>query len=326
MQDAIRLCSGAELPSVGFGLWKVDRATAGETTKQAIGVGYRHLDCACDYGNEAEVGRGIAAAVAEGLCKRDDLWVTSKLWNTYHAPEHVRLACERSLQDLGLQQLDLYLIHFPIAQKFVPFDVRYPPGWHFDPAAPKPHMEFARVPVSETWKAMEQLVDDGLVKHIGICNFGTSLLRDLLSYARIRPAVLQIESHPYLTQDKLLRLCRDEQIAVTAFSPLGPASYYSLGMASPADSLLDNPVIQCIAMERSRTPAQVLLRWGIQRGTAVIPKSSGIEHMRENLDVFDFELTEADMQTISGFNQNRRFNDPGVFCESAFGTFCPIYE
>ena len=148
----------------------------------------------------------------------------------------------------------------------------------------------------------------------------------LLSYARIRPAVLQVESHPFLTQERLLRFCQQEGIAFTAFSPLGPASYYSLGMANPSDSLLDNPVIQCIGIEKGKSAAQVLIRWGIQRGTSVIPKTTDIERMKENLNVFDFELSETDMQTISGFNQNRRFNDPGVFCEAAFGTFCPIYE
>jgi D-xylose reductase len=326
MTVSLTLTTGAQLPSVGFGFWKVERSAAAEVAYQAIAAGYRHLDCACDYGNEAEVGQGIRQALGEGLCRREDLWITSKLWNTYHSQEHVRLACERSLNDLGLNYLDLYLIHFPIAQKFVPFDVRYPPGWVTDPAAEKPHMEEVKVPISETWRAMEQLVDEGLVKQIGICNFGTSLIRDLLSYARIRPAVLQVESHPFLTQEKLLRYCTQEGIAFTAFSPLGPASYYGLGMASPSDSLLDNRIIQCIGLERGRSAAQVLIRWGIQRGTSVIPKTSIVERMKENLNVFDFELSESDMQAISHFNQHRRFNDPGVFCETAFGTFCPIYE
>ncbi len=326
MSTSLTLTTGAQLPSVGFGFWKVDRQATAEVARQAVEAGYRHLDCACDYGNEADVGQGIRQAIADKCCTRDDLWVTSKLWNTFHSSEHVRPACEKSLSDLGLKQLDLYLIHFPIAQKFVPIDVRYPPGWFFDPGTERPRMEEVHISISETWRAMERLVDDGLVKHIGICNFGTSLLRDLLSYARIRPAVLQVESHPFLTQEKLLRYCQQEGIAFTAFSPLGPASYYSLGMANPSDSLLDNPIIQCIGLERRKSAAQVLIRWGIQRGTSVIPKTTDAERMRENLSVFDFNLSDSDMQTISGFNQNRRFNDPGVFCEAAFGTFCPIYE
>ncbi len=318
--------TGAELPSVGFGFWKVEKAIAAAVAQQAIAAGYRHLDCACDYGNEVEVGHGIAQAIDAGLCQRDDLWVTSKLWNTYHSAEHVRMACEKSLKDLGLKQLDLYLIHFPIAQKYVPIDVRYPPGWFFDPAATEPRMEEVRVPISETWAAMEKLVDDGLVKHIGICNFGTSLLRDLLSYARIRPSVLQVESHPFLVQAKLLRYCQQESIAFTAFSPLGAASYYSLGMASASESLLDHRIVQCIALEKHRSAAQVLLRWGVQRGTSVIPKTSEVARMKENLQLFDFELTADEMQSISDLDRHRRFNDPGVFCESAFNTFCPIYE
>lgn len=318
--------NGALLPSVGFGFWKVEKASAAEVAQQAIAAGYRHLDCACDYGNEMEVGHGIAQAMEAGLCRRDDLWVTSKLWNTYHAAEHVSMACEKSLQDLGLKQLDLYLMHFPIAQRYVSLDVRYPPGWFFDPAAAKPCMEEVRVPLSETWAAMEKLVEDGLVKHIGVCNFGTSLLRDLLSYARIRPSVLQVESHPFLVQAKLLRYCQQENIAFTAFSPLGAASYYSLGMASASESLLDHRIVQCIALEKHRSAAQVLLRWGVQRGTSVIPKTSDVARMKENLQVFDFELSADEMQSISDLDRDRRFNDPGVFCESAFNTFCPIYE
>jgi len=320
------LSTGAALPAVGFGFWKVERSDAAKVAQKAINVGYRHLDCACDYGNEVEVGHGIAQAIDTGLCRRDDLWITSKLWNTFHSAEHVRMACEKSLEDLGLKQLDLYLIHFPIAQKYVPFDMRYPPGWFFDPAAPEVRMEETRVPISETWAAMEKLVDDGLVKHIGICNFGTSLLRDLLSYARIRPAVLQVESHPFLVQEKLLRYCQQEKIAFTAFSPLGAASYYSLGMAAPHESLLDHSVVQCIALEKHRSAAQVLLRWGVQRGTSVIPKTSRVARMKENLQLFDFELSPDEMQSISGLDRHRRFNDPGVFCETAFHTFCPIYE
>lgn len=326
MSTMLSLDSGAVLPAVGFGFWKVDRPVAADVCRTAISLGYRHLDCACDYGNEAEVGQGISAAIAQGLCTRDQLWVTSKLWNTYHSAEHVRPACERSLRDLGLDYLDLYLIHFPIAQRFVPFEERYPPGWFFDPAAPSPAMQEVRVPIAETWSAMEQLVDAGLVRHIGICNFGTGLLRDLLTTARIHPSVLQIESHPFLTQEKLLRYCTQEQIAVTAFSPLGPASYYSLGMAIPSDSLLDNPVIQCIALQYNKSAAQILLRWGVQRGTSVIPKTVTPERMSENLNIFDFSLSPEDMQAISSLDQGRRFNDPGVFCESAFNTFCPIYE
>src|SRR5688500_15785486 len=138
MPDSLTIRTGDQMPLVGLGMWKVPKPAAAELVEQAIRTGYRHLDCACDYGNEAEAGAGIRAALSSSLCTRDELWVTSKLWNTYHAPEHVRPAVERSLNDLRLDYLDLYLVHFPIALRFVPFDVRYPPEWFFDPAAPAP--------------------------------------------------------------------------------------------------------------------------------------------------------------------------------------------
>lgn len=309
-----------------MGLWKVARGDAPAVVREAIRAGYRHFDSACDYGNEAEVGAGLAQAMGAGACTRDDLWITSKLWNTYHRAEHVRPAAERSLRDLGLDHLDLYLIHFPIALEFVPFDVRYPPEWVADPDADPPRMAPVPVPIRETWGAMEELVRQGLVRHIGVCNFGVSLLRDLLASAQIRPAVLQVEMHPYLAQEKLLRFAREEGLAVTAFSPLAAQSYFELDMARQGESILEDPAIVAIARAHARTPAQVVLRWGVQRGTAVIPKSRSPRHMRENLALSDFALTEADMAAISGLDRHRRFNDPGVFCEAAFGTFFPIYE
>jgi D-xylose reductase len=325
-ERGLKLNTGRTLPLVGLGTWKIGRPQTADVVLEAVRRGYRHLDCACDYGNEVEVGVGIQHAVRAGLCRREELWVTSKLWNTYHRREHVRPAVERSLRDLGLDHLDLYLIHFPIATKFVPFDDRYPPEWFFDPKAAEPRMELDRVPLGETWEAMEELVNAGLARDIGVCNFGCSLLRDLLSYARIRPAVLQVELHPFLTQEKLLRFCREQEIAVTAFSPLGALSYFTLGMARPEESVLETEVVRELARRYGRTPAQIVLRWGIQRGSAVVPKTTRPERLGENLAIFDFALTEAEMKTISGLNRDRRFNDPGDFCERAFNTFCPIYE
>ncbi len=292
----------------------------------AILAGYRHLDAACDYGNEKEAGEGIARAINDGLCTREELWITSKLWNTYHASKHVKPAIERSLSDLGVDYLDLYLIHFPITLKYVPMEQRYPPGWFYDPASDAPQMETDRVPISETWAAMEQLHADGLAKHIGISNFGCSLIRDLLSYANVRPSVLQVESHPYLTQEKLLRYCREEQIAYTAFSPLSAPSYVPLGMATAGESVLEKSSVQEIAKAHGKTPAQVVLRWGVQRGTAVIPKTSNPVRLAENINLFDFELTAEEMAQIASLDMGKRFNDPGAFCEPAFGCFYPIYE
>mmetsp|Transcript_36827 Transcript_36827/g.95372 ORF Transcript_36827/g.95372 Transcript_36827/m.95372 type:complete len:675 (-) Transcript_36827:23-2047(-) len=335
----VRLPNGRRMPMVGFGTWKLPKEETAQLVYDAIRVGYRHIDCACDYGNEKEVGQGIKKAIEEGLVTRKDLWVTSKLWNTYHRKEHVLPACQRTLNDLQLDYLDLYLIHFPIALKYVPFDTRYPPEWIHDPAAAQPQMEEDNVPVIETWTAMEELVtsggkgeEKGMCRAIGVSNFSVSLLRDLLNSCTIKPAVNQVELHPYLTQEKLLRYCKKSGVAVTGFSPLGAGSYVELGMAGNDDSALRNPVVTAMAARHNVTPAQVLLRWGAQRGTALIPKTSKVERMAENLGVFGSvegsnpALSTEEMDEISALNQNRRFNDPGVFCEKAFSTFFPIYE
>jgi D-xylose reductase len=311
---------------IGLGLWKIPNDQTADTVYKAIEIGYRHLDSACDYGNEIEVGAGIARAVGDGICTREELVVVSKLWNTYHSKEHVKNALEKTLNDLGLDYIDSYLIHFPIAQPFVPFETRYPPQWIFDPDAADPKMELASVPLFETWHAMEALVDEGLVKTIGVCNYTTGLLNDLMSYARIKPSDLQIESHPYLTQEPLIRLAKSYGVEVTAFSPLGALSYLELGMAESVDAASSLPLVSSMANKYSKTAAQILLRWGVQRGCHLIVKSSKVERLKQNIDIYDFTLSDQEMADISALNKNRRFNDPGFFCEAAFNRFYPIYD
>lgn len=316
----------SEMPAVGLGIWKIDRDDAAQSVYDAIEVGYRHIDSAADYGNEREAGQGIARAIADGLCTREELWITSKLWNTFHRPEHVREGLQKSLDDLGVDYLDLYLVHFPISMKYVPLDKHYPPEWFFDPSAPDAKMEIDPVPLSDTWKGMEAAARDGLVREIGVCNYSSALLHDLMAYSTIKPAMLQIESHPFLTQERLIRLAREYGMAVTAFSPLGALSYVSLDMASEDDTVLTAAPVVAAADRTGKSPAQVVLRWGAQRGTAIIPKTTKRARLQENIDLFDFELTGDEMNAISGLNQNRRFNDPGDFCEAAFNTFYPIYD
>ncbi len=315
-----------KIPDIGFGLWKIAPEDCADVVYEAIRAGYRHFDSAADYANEKQVGEGLSRAFKDGLCTREDLWITSKLWNTYHAPEHVELAFNRTLSDLGLEYLDLYLIHFPISLAYVPIEKRYPPEWVFDPDAAIPTMQPARVPLYETWAAMEKLVNSERTRKIGICNYNCALLHDLMAYAKIPPYVLQIEAHPFLTQTKLLAIANQYDVKVTAFSPLGALSYIPIKMANERQSVLNQSVVIDAANKHQKSPAQIVLRWGVQRGTAIIPKTVNPERMRENLDLYDFELSRTQMEAISALNQDQRFNDPGVFCELAFNTLFPIYD
>lgn len=274
-------------------------------------MGYKLLDCACDYGNEIEVGKGIANAIAGGM-KRSDIFVTSKLWNTYHEAKYVRAACEKTLADLGLEYLDLYLIHFPIAMKYVPMDELYPPGWVDSKTG---QYTLSNATLQETWGAMEELVRAGLVRNIGVANMNCSLLGQLLRYQTIRPAVLQVERHPQLVQPRLSEYCNRENIRMTSYSSFGGQSYVELGMQYEAGCipLLEHPVVATIAQAHGKTIAQVLLKWNVQSNIAIIPKSSQPGRLAENADMFSWDLTSEEMATLNKLDEKRRFNDPGTF-------------
>mmetsp|Transcript_1061 Transcript_1061/g.1757 ORF Transcript_1061/g.1757 Transcript_1061/m.1757 type:complete len:320 (-) Transcript_1061:263-1222(-) len=317
-----------DIPKLGLGTWKISKEVVTSVVYKAIkDLGVRHIDAACDYGNEVEVGRGIKQAIDDGIVKREELWITSKLWNTYHKAEHVELACRKSMEDLQLDYLDLYLIHFPIAMKYVPIETRYPPEWIYDPAAPDPKIVLEpNAPMHLTWAAMEGLVSSGLTKRIGVCNFNVQLLMDLFSYATVPPYTNQVELHPYLTQQALVDYCQSKGLKMTAFSPLGSPSYVELNMDQGlGKGLLDHPDILAVASAHNKTSAQVLLRWNVQRDICVIPKASQMAHLAENCAIFDFELTSEEMERISALNKNARFNDPGEFCKGMGGAI-PIYS
>jgi len=306
MESVILQHSGQKMPLVGFGLWKVTKTSCADTVYEAIKTGYRLLDSAGDYGNEKEAGEGAKRAIKDGIVKREDLFITSKLWNTFHASEHVKPIVKKQLEDWGLDYFDLYLIHFPIALQYVDPSDRYPPEWYGDDG--KVHLENS--PIRETWEAMEELVDEGLVKNIGISNFNGSLVLDVLRYARISPQVLQVELHPYLTQDALVQLVKCHGIALTAYSSFGPQSYVQLNMGKSAQSLLQLDIIQNIGQKHGKTPAQVLLRWATQRGIAVIPKTNSNARLKENFTCNLFDLTNDEIAQISTLNRNLRLNDP----------------
>lgn len=314
----IKLNSGFDMPLVGFGLWKVNNDTCADQVYNAIKTGYRLFDGACDYGNEKECGEGVARAIKEGIVKREELFIVSKLWNSFHDGDRVEPICRKQLADWGLEYFDLFLIHFPIALKYVDPKVRYPPGW----TSEDDKLEFSNASIQETWTAMESLVDQKLTRSIGISNFSAQLIMDLLRYARIRPATLQIEHHPYLTQPYLVDYAQKEGIAVTAYSSFGPSSFLELNMKQASDTplLLDHNTIKTIAEKHGKTPAQVLLRWASQRNVAVIPKSNNPTRLAQNLDVTGWDLEESEIQAISALDKGLRFNNP-----LAYGFYSPIF-
>ncbi|KAJ6018891.1 hypothetical protein N7522_000958 [Penicillium canescens] len=309
---------GQTVPLVGFGLWRIDNDSCADAVYNAIKAGYRLFDGACDYGNEAGAGEGITRAIKDGLVKREDLFIISKLWNTYHEAHRVEEIVSKQLADWQVDYFDLYLMHFPIALKYVPPAIRYPPGWFYE----ENRVEPGTASIQETWQAMEQLVDHGSVKSIGVSNFSGSLLMDLLRYARIPPAALQIEHHPYLAQNQLVQFAQENGIAVIAFSSFGGLSYpkSEKSAAEKVSSLLEHPAIVSIAKRVQQAPSQVLLRWATQRGILVIPRSTSIERMRLNLTSTAFDLEDDDIKKISSLDIGLRFNDPMQF----LGQF-PIY-
>lgn len=241
--------------------------------------------------------------------KREDLFIVSKLWNTFHEGDKVEPICKKQLADWGIDYFDLFVVHFPVALKYVDPKVRYPPGWEYDD---KSGVQLSNAPIQETWHAMEDLVPKGLAKSIGISNFQGSLILDLLRYAKIRPATLQIEHHPYLVQPTLLQLAKSEGIAVTAYSSFGPQSFIELEWQKAKDTpvLFEHPAVTTIAKKHNKTPAQVLLRWATQRGLAVIPKSNNPERLKQNLEVTGWNMDQNELDSISALDRNLRFNNP----------------
>ncbi|CAN4111800.1 unnamed protein product [Withania somnifera] len=301
---SITLNSGFKMPMVGLGVWRMEGKDIKDLLINAIKIGYRHFDCAADYQNEAEVGEALAEAFQTGLVKREDLFITTKLWNSDHG--HVLEACKDSLKKLRLDYLDLYLVHFPVATRHTGV------GTTGSALGEDGVLDIdTTISLETTWHGMENLVSLGLVRSIGISNYDIFLTRDCLAYSKVKPAVNQIETHPYFQRESLVKFCQKHGICVTAHTPLGGAAANTEWFGTV--SCLEDPALKGLAEKYKKTVAQVVLRWGIQRNTFVIPKSSKLERLQENFNVLDFELTKEDMDLIKSLDRNYRTNQPAKF-------------
>lgn len=291
-----RLASGYEMPMVAYGTFRSAPGDSFQTILQAIEVGYRHFDCAHVYGNEKEIGSAFAHAIDTEMVTRDDLFVTGKLWNSDHDPEIVPLACAHSLSNLGLEYFDLYLIHFPVCWKHTGLEN---PSWG--------KSELGDTPIIETWRAMESLVSCGLCRSIGVSNFPLAMLHDLVTQAtpNIPISCHQIESHVYYARNSLVRYCQSRNICVTAHTPLCGGKANEEWTKAP--SALEDPIVIEIASKLSVSPSQVLLRYLLQRGIVVLPKSIRQDRMFKNIHIFGFKLGQGDMDQLSQLDKYRSF-------------------
>lgn len=302
--------NGDKLDVIGLGTWKSEPGEVGQAVREAIKIGYRHIDCAWIYQNEAEIGQAFQASFADGDVAREDLFITSKLWNSFHAAEDVEKAVRESLEALQLDYLDLYLIHWPVAHK---------PGVVFseDASGFAPIEEY---PIADTWKAMEALVEKGLVKHIGVSNFNVLKIQKLMETAAIVPEMNQVESHPLLAQADLFEFCSNNGILYTAYSPLGSRDRTPAMKGDAEPDLFDIEVLKNIAANHDVHPAQVLIKWAEGRGTAVIPKSVNPARLKQNIDSANIPLTTDEMEAINGLDKGYRFLD-GKFWEREGGYY-----
>ncbi|KAJ5631475.1 uncharacterized protein N7484_011575 [Penicillium longicatenatum] len=294
-----KLNSGYEIPAVGLGTWLSKPHEVEKAVEHALRSGYRHIDAAACYQNENEVGNGWKKSGVP----REEIFITSKLWNTHHHPDHVEEGLNQTLKDLQTDYVDLYLIHWPVA-----FEHTNETLTPTDPVTKR--FRIADVPVADTWAALEKLVASGKIRSIGISNFTIDATKKLLETAKIVPATNQIEAHPFLQQPELTKFLKDKNILITAYSPLGNNTF-------GIPRVIDDPTVAEIAKKLNRDPAQLLISWAIQRGSAVLPKSVTPSRIESNFE--DFIIPDAEFEALNKLDRNARYNYPFRWGVDVFG-------
>ncbi|XP_058130676.1 prostaglandin F synthase 1-like [Anopheles ziemanni] len=287
----VTLNDGYQMPVLGLGTYKLRGPQCVDAVKTAIDAGYRHIDTAYLYQNEAEVGQAVREKIEDGTIKREDIFITTKLWNTSHEPEKVREAFDTSLAALKLDYVDLYLIHSPLSST----------------VDANGETVFTHVDYVDTWRAMEKLLETGRVRSIGVSNFNSEQLTRVIEHGTIKPVTNQVECHVRLNQKKLIKFCKDRAIVVTAYSPLvRPSATLGLDSGTSPASAFDDARVVAVAERYGKTPAQVLLRYLVDIGTVPIPKSGNAERIRQNLDIFDFALTPEEIRSLDDLHTGQR--------------------
>ncbi|KFM68300.1 Alcohol dehydrogenase [NADP(+)] A, partial [Stegodyphus mimosarum] len=299
----VLLSSGYRMPIIGLGMFQAkDESEVIDTISTAIDIGYRHIDTAFAYRNEAFIGRALQKVLQSGKVRREELFIVTKLPNNGLRPDAVEYFFQKSLSELKLDYIDLYLIHFPVAAK------RSDDDYALFPTKNGVFDGDETIDLVETWRVMEKLVDKGLVKSIGISNFNSQQIQRIYDAARIKPAVLQVECHAYLPQFELQEFCKKLNIAFTAYSPIGAPGQPEFQKGETKElRLLDDPKLKPICEKHGKSPAQILLRYLVQRGIIVIPKSTNQKRLKENIQIFDFCLSEEDMDILKSMARNRRY-------------------